>query len=240
MKKKLVEKSSTDAKSQRSTPTVIPDRVIVTTPIVGSGTFIRMFEDGTLPQAMPLVEKHQKIGEHLAEINAKLRACNDPAAWPEFARYCALRHRDTSNELRILAGRLERQKRNQLKKLRKTEMQLAETEPALAESLRNREYPPPQVPVSLVPKSAVQNPEVALRDKFIVRHHERTGREICRLLDEQIDARKLASDCLPAAWTKDCGVRSFVDAYNDNVCRPRVQKLISTAKKKYSGAYLEL
>jgi hypothetical protein len=240
VKKKSVEESNEGNKSQAGSPGTEPLHFMVASPIVGSGTLIGMSEKGTLPKALPLVDEHQKTGIKLAEIEALLRACNDPAAWPEFAQYCARRRLNTGNELRKRAGTSERRKKTLLKTLRRIEMQLAETEPALAESLKNYKYPHPQVPVSLVPRSAALNSPAALRDQFIASIPKRTPhREICRMLDEQIEEGKLPPDCLRADWMKNPKVRSFADAYKDDKYQPRVRKLISVARKKYGSSYLQ-
>lgn len=209
--------------------------IIVTTPLVGSGEFIRMSESGTLPTVSPLVLKHKKVGERLAITEAKLRACNAPETISEFQQYCEHRHRDFILEFKNLVKRFEDEKVRLRMKLRKIEEQMSQTNPSLAEFLKDREYPAPLFPISLVPKPRPQRPEIALRNKLIAENWKRKAKEICRILDDELTRDGETPHCMPAGWIKKYNVASFVSAYRHSGCRNLVGKLISDVKRETIG-----
>src|SRR5262249_7127474 len=127
------------------------DPMIVTNEIVYSGTFIEMYKSGALSLVSPWVAHHRKIGQRLAIVEAKLRACHDPVFAFEYQEYCDRCHKNFAQKLPILAAKLEGQKQELLDKLRKNEERIAKVNPLLAEWFRSFKYPPPQEPVSLVP-----------------------------------------------------------------------------------------
>lgn len=111
---------------------------------------------------------------------------------------------------------------------------MSDEEPALAESIKSWIYAL-QGPVSLVPtRLATSDPEIEARDKFIAAHGRGRGIDICRQLDLKFQARSgEPARTLPEGWVEDHGVKTFIEAYEDDECKGRVQSLISKAKRKY-------
>jgi hypothetical protein len=208
--------------------------LIVTNPLVGSGALMRMSELGTLQVVSPLVLKHQKIGEHLALVEAKLIACNDFRAM-ELAQYCERRQKHFPTELKNVAKQLETEKARLRKELQTIEKRLRRQNPALAELVTGRVYAL-QSPITLIPSRPVEsNPDIMARDKFIAKHRTLSDRDICKRLDLEFAARSgEPTRTLPDTWVENYGLKTFCEAYKDKECRCLVQSLIAKAKKRYS------
>jgi hypothetical protein len=70
-----------------------------------------------------------------------------------------------------------------------------------------------------------------LRGEVIAQHADLSHHDICKQLDFEFGDRP-PSGYFPESWSEGFGVSNFVAAYLDNECRPLVQKMISTEKKK--------
>jgi hypothetical protein len=79
------------------------------------------------------------------------------------------------------------------------------------------------------------NSRVLTRDITILKYAHLSDREICRKLDAELLRREGFPDGFPESWNEKFHVETYVAAYQHEKCQGLVQKLISTAKRRFGS-----
>ena len=200
------------------------DFIDVTNEVGTSGKFLELARNGQLVPTSEAIQERVRIARKLAEVEAKLRACNDPAKLAEFEKRYRKGGRNFESRLKELAANLEAQKSQLLAKMQQIDQQLVEL---------GAEWTVDPAPMtSLVPRLVKKSdPSVAERNEVIDSHLDLSDMEICRLLDLHFarDGR-VSCEHFPKNWERDYGVHAFTEAYRRPECRNRVHKLISVRR----------
>jgi hypothetical protein len=203
----------------------------VSTAVGTSGWFLRLAAEGRLEDVSALVLKRTKLASNLVWVEKLLLACNDHRALSEFAVWCLAHRKSFISELVKWNKKLEARKAMLQAKLRDIDRRLAElsTEEPLGDEWTTSTEPM----TSLVPK-IVRNPNLRLAERNDIIDHnvEKTTREICSILDLNLARDGIVDEgYFPERWTEDFGVRNFVNAYRNQRCHNRVEKMISVRRR---------
>ena len=252
-----------DSKPRRDNRLDLDEQIVfnVTSP-APSARFMQMSRDGILPEVSRLIRQHQKLGQRLAIIEMQLRLCNDPPALVEYAEFCKQKNWSFEKKLKALVNRLESKRAELRQKIRRIEKAALNAERMLPKSaksdtlgsgqpkssqalvdevksravaayLQEKVYVP-EGPISLVPnREPTTHPDIEARDKFIARNGKRTAREICKLLDDEFLRDGKRPRAFPSGWRDKHDVKTIVEAYRSEECRPLLRPLFAKAKKRY-------
>lgn len=190
-----------------------------------SGQFIGLARNGNLMVVSKGIQDRAEITKELADIEGKLRSCNDPARLAEFAIWCSTKKVDFSSKLRQLAAKLETQQSQLLVKLSEIDEQLDQ------EDLVQWEVDP-RPSLCLVPqrlRSKKCDPSLIKRDAIIEANCSCSTEEICRTLDDSAVGGEI-TDWMPTSWYRDYEVQTFFQAYRHQRLRNRVHKWISVRR----------
>jgi hypothetical protein len=190
-----------------------------------SGTFITMAQKGTLSAVSWMIHERTRIAADLQQVEQKLLACNNPLALASLAGWCERRNRDFGTELKQRAAKLET-KKCELKD------ELLQIDERLALENIGPEWTFAPDFASLIEISRPHDPTVAVRFMIINKNPGKSAFEICKVLDSHLRDGELPVGFFPESWTRDFGVKTFVDAHRHPECNNRVAKMITTLKQK--------
>ena len=158
-------------------------------------------------------------------MEKKLLSCNDWQALAEYGLWCETSE-ICATKLKELAAKLETKKSELKIKLQRVDEQLAQHGIA-------SEWTITPDCIRLIPTAArALDPGVILRSMVMTQNRGKTDLEICRSLDSYWRDGQLPAGFFPASWTRDFGVKTFVQAYCHPDCRKRVEPMISSEGKK--------
>lgn len=203
------------------------DFINVINEICTSGRFLKMVQSGRADTVIGLLVKRVAIASALGQIEAKLRACNDPVALTEFAVWCHKSKRNFGSELPKKAQALEAQKLQ-------WQTELKQIDQLLAQEKAEFEWTTSTEANSLVPRVVrATDPLLAARNSIIDQNLDQSHEEICTLLDFDLarDDGALPQG-FPDTWVRDYGVHTFVEAYRHTECRNRVHKMFSARRRQ--------
>jgi hypothetical protein len=206
------------------------DFITVTNEFGVSGRFIELARTGRLAPVSKAIWDRSHVARELAEIEAKLRACNDPATLAEFAIRCSTRTGDFISRLRQVVAKLEAQKSQVLAKLRKIDEQANKLDLGV-------EWAVTAAPmISLVPRHLKKaDRHVVERNEVIDEHLGLAGREVCKVLDQHFVRDGQCYDHLPKTWALRHDVHTFTEAYRHPRCKNLVEKMISVRRARSRG-----
>jgi hypothetical protein len=196
-------------------------------PVGGSGMFIQLHQNGALRKVQPLWSKYCRVQKHLDGERTKLRLCNDAAWLFEFAKRCQRQEKEFGRELRRLVDGLEKSKALLEKQSEKLHSHLQAIDPSLvhtAHSLSGARVPYGYKESSVAKgKSGI---DVLKRNWVIENNPGLPSRELCKRLDvENIP--------IPQKWSEvPISVDSWSSAYENDVCKKRLHKMISEARRE--------
>src|SRR5450631_1413126 len=107
------------------------DLIDVTNEIGISGKFLELARNGQLVTVSDAIHDRAQIATKLAEVEGKLKACNDPTRLAELEKWYRGKRRNFESRLPKLAADLEGQKCQLLAKLRQVDQWLDQEELAL-------------------------------------------------------------------------------------------------------------
>jgi len=219
--------------SKRREPGLSTDEktVDVSSPIGVSGAFISLAQAGKLAEVSSAVLEYQSLVSQLARVEEKLEDCNNSVFLIRLAEKCRKRRQDFVSELKKLTQSLETKKTQLHTRLTEIKQHLIDEYPTLDGSLSG--VMPASVPIlTPAPRTGRPYPGVAGRNAVIDKYLQESDLDICKKLDFNfMRDGKVSSEYLPASWTRDFGVRTFVGAYREHGCRNRVHKLISGRRR---------
>jgi hypothetical protein len=199
------------------------DLIDVTNDVGISGKFIKLERDGKIAVVSEAIRERVKIAKKLAEVEGKLKACNDPAKLAELDTWCRTRKRNFESRLRNIAADLEKRKPALLAKLHDIDQRLVQHEIAVEWTVDQD-----ALITSLVPRLVRKSDTfVAERNEIIDGNLNLSDREICKLLDQHFTRDGELSEYFPKTWNRDHGVGTFTSAYLDPKCGGKVHTLIS-------------
>jgi hypothetical protein len=205
------------------------DLIYVTNEVGISGRFMALARNGQLGAVSEAIHDRASITEELAEVEGRLRSCNDPGRLAEFAIWCSTRKADFNSKLQKLVADLEARKCRLLAKLHQVDQQLDQ------EGLGMEWEVDPAPMTSLVRRlRRKRDPSVAERNEVIDNNLGLPTQEICKLLDRHFARDGEVSDSFPATWARRYEVHTFTDAYRHPECRNKVHKLISLRRRTRS------
>lgn len=197
-----------------------------------SGQYIALYESGRLEELIALLKRYAQISPELQNVEIQLADCNDRHWLQGFSQETNVAGKNFVQELRTLARRLEERKAQLLSEKLDLQKQIETLDPnaiaapstqAIANTLASS-------PGSV--NQSKQDPKVRVRDLTIYKYRMLSNLDICRRLDGELMLRENPPIGFPDSWIEDCGVRTYVEAYEHSQCRNRVQKLISTVNQR--------
>lgn len=199
-------------------------------PLSASGAFVQSSRDGRLQALAAEVAGYSRLFVQKTRIDQKLQDCNDPIWLAEFARRVG--QGDFEARLRGTIEVLLRKRDALIRELATARDRLGDQAPAFPSVVEassreravtgatsNRQFRP------------AHNQLIAERNRIIKKYRHLSHLQICYRLDEVREPGTDFSRLLPDLWKMGFGVKTFVSAYRLKQCRPRVQRLISGAKK---------
>lgn len=203
------------------------DFIVVINELATSGKFIVLDRNGRLVRVSKAIQNRTRILKELAEVDRKLRSCNNPAMLAELALWCNARKKDFSSRLRAEVEKLEDSKSKLLATLEEINMGPDIMVEAGVESTVDSE-----TMTSLVPNLVRKGDEfVAERNAVIDDHCDQSAQEICTILDKKFSFERKCYDHLPKGWINKYGIANFTDAYRHAHCRKLVHKMISDRRR---------
>jgi hypothetical protein len=196
-------------------------------PVGGSGMFIQLHLNGALQKVQPLWTKYCRLQKRLDGVHASLGLCNDAAWLFEFAKKCQRQEKEFERELRRVVDGLEKSKALLEKQCEKLHSHLQAIDPSLvhtAHSLSGARVPYGHKESSFAKgKSGI---DVLKRNWVIENNPGLSSRELCKRFDvENIP--------IPLKWSEEFpGVDSWSSAYGNDVCKKRIHKMISEARRE--------
>jgi hypothetical protein len=202
-----------------------------------SGAYIRLSQKGELQRLFALRKKLTQLESDFTNTLESIAACNNPNWLDEFARSKKNKGRFvtalTQHVVRLedRKAKLLIQKNKVLRKIREISDQVPE---AISNSLAT-----PFVNRTLLEKIGAPevgpntNVPVLLRDFTIQKYANLSNPEICVKLDAELLQHEGLPNGFPETWNEKFQVNTYVSAYQHENCRALVQKLISTAKKRF-------
>ncbi len=197
--------------------------VTLTNECGGSGKFMELARNGQLMVVSEVIQNRATTTKELAEIERKLRSCNDPARLAEFAIWCTTRKVDFSSTLRQLAARLEVRKSQMLTKL----LEIERRQDYWLEDWVADPGPTTCLVERLLRK---RDPSLAKRDEIVDENVDLSTEEICKILDDSARGGEMI-DWIPKSWARDYKIETFRQAYRHQECRNRVHKMISVRRR---------
>jgi hypothetical protein len=194
-------------------------------PVGGSGTFIQLHQNGALQKVQPLWRKCFLLQKHLGDVNAKLRLCNELGWLFEFAKKCQQQEKDCEKEIRLLVDGLEKSKAWLEDQFEKLYSQLGAIDPSLvqpAHTLAGAQLPYGyQESSSAAGKSSI----AVLKRNWVIETKSSLGsHELCK----RFDAEEIP---IPEPWRVRFSVDSWSSAYENEVCKKLIHKMISEARR---------
>ncbi len=202
------------------------DLIDVTHEVGTSGTFLELARKGQLAPVSSLIQKRAIMAADLAQVNAQLRACNNPAALAEFAVWCLDKKKDFGPELKKMVKKCESRRLQILDRM-------AGIDHRLVQQKQSTEFPTDSAKcVSLVPKvQRPQNSFLDARNKVIDQNITLPHQDICRILDFEFALDdQVHPQYFPDSWVRNFGVKTFTAAYRIPKCRGLVHKMFSTRR----------
>jgi hypothetical protein len=195
-------------------------------PVGGSGTFIQLHQKGALQKVQPLWSKYRRLQKRLDGVHASIGLCNDHASLFKFAEECRRQNKDFEKELRLLANRLKHSKITLETQIAEISSKIEKVDPALlgvSHTLVNpRMFLAYDASRSSFKTSCIT---VLTRNSFVGKYPHLRSRELCMRFDvEDVP--------VPEEWTKAFPeIDSWKTAYENRICRNRIQKMICVAKR---------
>jgi hypothetical protein len=207
------------------------DPITLTNELGASGKFIELARNGQLVAVSEAIRDRVRITKEIADVEGKLRSCNDPARLAAFAIWCSTRKVDFSSRLRDLVVELEARKSQLLTKLLEIEQRLSQENPSLEWEVDSGPS------TSLVPQRLRKksDPSLVKRNAIIDANLNVPTEEICKTLDDAARGDEII-EWLPIGWTRNYGVGTFLQAYRHSQCRDLVHRMISG--RRHPHAYL--
>jgi hypothetical protein len=205
------------------------DLIDVTNEIGFSGKFLELARNGQLATVSDAIVDRAKIATKLAEVEGKLKACNDPTRLAELEKWCRKRKQNFASRLRNVVADLENRKRLLLAEYRQIDQRIHQKELTV-------EWTADSAPMtSLVPRMVRKGDRcVAERDEVIYSVRHLSSLEVCKLLDQHFVRAGEIAESLPKKWFDHYRVHTFTEAYRHKECRKRVHKLISVQRRPRS------
>lgn len=207
-----------------------------------SGRYIELAEQGKLDELLGLQEKRRQLLDDLTIVESGLSQFGNQVWLLNFYVKAQKRARKFGQELRRRAGQLELRRTKLRTQIEEIEKQIARVEPLILE------VPLQGIPVveRLPAIKSGENPFVLVRDYAIklAASEGLSDLDICKRLDLTLTVRGAEAPVgMPEQWVEDFGEAwkrteervSYVRAYLDPNTKNRMQKMISTAKTRFTN-----
>ena len=194
-------------------------------PVGGSGMFIQLHRNGALQKVQQLWRKCVLVQKRLGDVKTKLRLCNEAGWLFEFTKKCQQQEKQFETEIRLFVDGLEKSKAWLEGQFEKLYSQLEAIDPSLVQlthTLAGAQLPYGYREVSFaVGKSSI---EVLKRNWVIEGNPSLRSCELCKRFDvEEIP--------IPEHWRQRFLVDSWSSAYENEVCKKLIHKMISEARR---------
>jgi hypothetical protein len=201
--------------------------ITLTNELGASGRFIELARNGQLVAVSEAIWDRVRITKEIADVEGKLRSCNDPARLAAFAIWCSRRKVDFSSRLRDLVAKLEARKSQLLTNLHEVDQRLSQENSSLEWEVD------PAPSTSLIPQRLRKksDPSLVKRNAIIDANPNLPTEEICKTLDDSARGDEII-EWLPIGWVRNYQVETFLQAYRDPQCRDLVHKMISVRRHR--------
>lgn len=192
-----------------------------------SRKFLMMAQNGTLAEVSALLQERAEVVAKLQQVEQQLRSCNDPYAVSHLVEWYAERKKNFAIAFTKRVKELERWKSQLAADLQRIDERLALLNLGFEWTIMTGF-------VSLVPGGSF-DAAVELRSLIIYenRGKGKSHQDICRILDSTFRAGERPEGFFREEWAEKYRVNSFLEAYRHQYCRNLVDKMLSSAKRRW-------